>query len=163
MNHKIILAGGCFWGVQAYFDLVEGVEKTIAGYTDGMKANPTYQDVLDGSGHAEALYLEYDSKRVTLNKILDHYFNIIDPTLINRQGNDIGKSYRTGIYCYTGEDLKAVHTYVDTIRSSYSKPIVTEITMVKDFYNAEDYHQKYLDKNPTGYCHINLNSIKNIK
>lgn len=160
---KIVLAGGCFWGVQAYFDLVKGVKKTTVGYIDGMIDNPSYQDVINGSGHAEALYLEYDESETTLPMILKHYFNIIDPTLVNRQGNDIGMSYRTGIYCYDEADMEVAKAYIDSIRSQYAKEIVTTVKMAKDFSVAENYHQHYLDKNPNGYCHINLNKITDIQ
>ncbi|MCF7924157.1 MAG: peptide-methionine (S)-S-oxide reductase MsrA [Candidatus Izimaplasma sp.] len=160
---KIILAGGCFWGVQAYFDLVKGVEKTIVGYIDGSTKEPSYMDVLNGSGHAESVRVEFDEKIIDLKKLLDHFFNIIDPTLINRQGNDLGKSYRTGIYCFNKVDLEFVKSYIDSIRENYHKKIQTETKLAEDFYPAEIYHQNYLDKNPGGYCHINLNKVKNIE
>jgi len=160
---KIVLAGGCFWGVQAYFDLVKGVTKTTVGYIDGMFKNPSYQDVINGSGHAEALYLEYDETITSLSTILKHYFNIIDPTLVNRQGNDIGMSYRTGIYCYDEKDIEVAKKYIDSISDHYKKKIVTTVKMAKDFTVAENYHQHYLDKNPNGYCHINLNKITDIQ
>ncbi len=160
---KIVLAGGCFWGVQAYFDMVKGVEKTIVGYIDGMTSQPTYQDVLNGSGHTEAIYIEYNELVVELNTLLDHYFNIIDPTLVNRQGNDIGINYRTGIYTYDEAEIKDINAYIDSIRDQYNKPIVTSVKMAEDFVNAEDYHQNYLEKNPGGYCHINLSKINKIQ
>jgi len=160
---KIVLAGGCFWGVQAYFDQVNGVLNTVTGYTDGDKENPTYEEVCQGSGHAEAIYLEYDETMTSLELILKHYFNIVDPTQINRQGNDIGLSYRTGIFVYDEDDLQFVESYVSSIKGQYSKPIVTEIKLLKHFYKAESYHQKYLAKHPNGYCHINLNAVRNIQ
>ncbi|MDA3931265.1 MAG: peptide-methionine (S)-S-oxide reductase MsrA [Tenericutes bacterium] len=160
---KIVLAGGCFWGVQAYFDLVKGITKTTVGYIDGMMDNPTYQDVLNGSGHTEALYLEYDESVTSLSLIFEHYFNIIDPTSVNRQGNDIGLTYRTGIYCYDESDIDVAIKYIVSIRNQYVKEIVTTVKMSKDFTVAENYHQHYLDKNPNGYCHINLNKITNIQ
>jgi methionine-S-sulfoxide reductase len=160
---KITLAGGCFWGVQAYFDRVIGVKKTEAGYIDGRTKNPSYQDVLNGSGHAEALYIEYDETATNLKTILDHYFNIIDPTVLNRQGNDIGISYRTGIYCYDQADMDFAKSYIADIQSNYRKPIVTTVKAAEDFYPAERYHQNYLDKNPGGYCHINLGDIHKIQ
>lgn len=160
---KIVLAGGCFWGVQAYFDRVNGVISTETGYTEGDTENPTYEEVCNGSGHAEAINLVYDEYQTSLELILKHFFNIIDPTVLNRQGNDIGLSYRTGIFCYEAEDLKIVNDYVDSIRNQYDKAIVTEIKMLSRFYKAEAYHQNYLAKHPGGYCHINLNSIKNIQ
>lgn len=160
---KIVLAGGCFWGVQAYFDQVNGVLKTVTGYTDGDTENPTYEEVCRGSGHAEAIYLEYDETVTSLELILKHFFNIIDPTVVNRQGNDIGVSYRTGIFCYDDYDLTLVKEYVDSIRNQYDKPIVTEMKLLNHFYKAESYHQNYLAKHPGGYCHINLSSVNNIQ
>ncbi|HKL47281.1 MAG TPA: peptide-methionine (S)-S-oxide reductase MsrA [Candidatus Izemoplasmatales bacterium] len=160
---KITLAGGCFWGVQAYFNRVIGVTKTQTGYIDGRTKNPSYQDVLNGSGHAEALYIEYDAAKTDLKTLLDHYFNIIDPTVLNRQGNDVGLSYRTGIYTYENQDILYVNQYIKEIQNQYKKPIVTDVKEAKDFYPAERYHQNYLDKNPGGYCHINLRDINKIQ
>lgn len=160
---KIVLAGGCFWGVQAYFDQVKGVKKTLVGYIDGMTKNPTYQDVLNGSGHTEAIYIEYDESVCSLKLLLDHFFNIIDPTLMNRQGNDIGINYRTGIYAYDENEIEVINQYIDSIRDQYSKPIVTSVKMAEDFSSGEEYHQNYLQKNPGGYCHINLGKISKIQ
>jgi methionine-S-sulfoxide reductase len=160
---KIVFAGGCFWGIQAYFKKVKGVLKTEVGYIDGSTDNPTYQDVLRGSGHTEAMYLEYDENKTTLKLLMDHLFNIIDPTSINRQGNDIGINYRSGVYCYSEEDLSFVQSYIKEAASDYKKPIAVEVKMARDFYSAEDYHQDYLHKNPGGYCHINLNKIFEIQ
>lgn len=156
----IILAGGCFWGVEAYFSRIKGVLKTRVGYIDGVSDNPSYQEVCEGSGHAEAVYLEYDESLLSLEKVLKHFFRIIDPTQYNRQGHDIGKQYRSAIY-YTEEvDRAFIVAFIDSIRSHYDKPIRTQVLMASTFYDAEEYHQKYLDKNPYGYCHVDLNLLK---
>lgn len=157
---KIILAGGCFWGIQAYFQRVKGINKTVVGYIDGLTDNPTYEEVCDGSGHAEAVYIEYNENEITLTKILKHLFRIIDPTQINRQGNDIGVQYRSAIYYFDIEDKEIADKYIKELQNKYVKPIQTSVLLASKFYEAEEYHQKYLDKVPNGYCHINLNLLK---
>ncbi len=160
---KIIVAGGCFWGVEAYFQLVKGITKTLVGYTDGEGENPSYYDVCDSSGHVEAVYLEYDENKLSLNKLLEHFFNIIDPTLLNRQGHDIGIQYRTAVFFYDKKDESVIRDYFEKVQKKYRKPIKTEIKPAGKFYPAEEYHQKYLQKNPSGYCHVNLSSVFKIK
>ncbi len=160
---KIVLAGGCFWGVEAYFKQIQGVKEVTNGYIDGHKPNPSYEEVCTGSGHAEAVEVVYDSEEVSLRSLLKHFFNIIDPTLINKQGNDIGAQYRTGIYNYTKAQKQVIDAFVDDIKNDYSKRLQLTFKTDEPFYVAEDYHQDYLDKNPNGYCHVNLSSIKNVK
>ncbi|MBI9009296.1 MAG: peptide-methionine (S)-S-oxide reductase MsrA [Tenericutes bacterium] len=157
---KITLAGGCFWGLEAYFQRVNGVITTVVGYIDGPSENPNYDEVCDGSGHTEALYMEYNESVIDLEKILKHFFRIIDPTQINRQGNDIGIQYRNAIYYYDEADKFIAQAYINSIKGNYSKAIQTKVIKANIFYEAEAYHQKYLDKNPGGYCHINLNLLK---
>ena len=157
---KITLAGGCFWGVEAYFSRVKGIQKTVVGYIDGLSDDPSYEEVCDGSGHAEAVYIEYDEQTISLEVVLKHFFRIIDPTQINRQGNDIGVQYRSAIYCYNETDRTLATQFIDGQKSNYKKPIQTQVLMASTFYEAEEYHQKYLDKNPYGYCHIDLNLLK---
>lgn len=157
---KITLAGGCFWGIEAYFQRVKGITKTIVGYIDGLTENPSYKEVCSGSGHAEAVYIEYDESIINLKLILKHLFRVIDPTQINRQGNDLGMQYRTAIYYYEIKDKTIIENYIESIRKNYSKPIQTKVLLASKFYDAEAYHQKYLDKVPGGYCHINLNLLK---
>jgi methionine-S-sulfoxide reductase len=157
---KITLAGGCFWGLEAYFQRVKGITKTVVGYIDGLTDNPNYDEVCDGSGHAEAVYMEYDEAIIDLNKILKHFFRIIEPTQINRQGNDIGIQYRSSIYYYDDSDRVISEKFIESIKTNYKKPIQTKVLMASKFYDAESFHQKYLDKNPNGYCHINLNLLK---
>lgn len=157
---SIVLAGGCFWGVEAYFKKINGIQETEVGYAMGIVDNPTYEEVCTGvTGNVEVTKVIYDETVISLSRIIYHLFNIIDPTILNRQGNDIGTQYRTGVYYEFGEDQIEVNEYIASIKDNYDKPIVVEVLPLKNFYTAEDYHQKYLDKNPTGYCHVNLNSI----
>lgn len=158
---KIILAGGCFWGAQAYFSQIDGVTRTTVGYANGDLKNPTYEQVCNNNtGHAEACFIEYNEKIISLSKLLELYWKIVDPTVSNRQGNDIGSQYRTGIYYYDEKDLEIINDSKKLQQQKYSKPIVTEIEVVENFYDAEEYHQKYLEKNPNGYCHITKELLK---
>ena len=158
---EIILAGGCFWGVEAYFQRLNGVEKTIVGYTDGKTENPSYKEVCSGeTNHAEACKILYDEKIISLEKILEHFFRIIDPTSLNRQGHDIGTQYRTGVFYNNLEDKEIIEKFIENKKSEYSNPIVVDVKEEKRFWNAEEYHQNYLIKNPGGYCHVNLDIIK---
>jgi peptide-methionine (S)-S-oxide reductase len=154
---EIYLAGGCFWGMQAYFDLRKGVKETIVGYANGATENPTYEQVCtDRTGHVETLYIKYDENEITLNKLLNDFWKVIDPTSLNKQGGDIGTQYRTGIYYTDINDLEVIQESLNNEAKKYKKPIVTEVEKLKSFYKAEEYHQKYLEKNPNGYCHIDL-------
>jgi peptide-methionine (S)-S-oxide reductase len=156
---EIALAGGCFWGVDEYFSRKKGVISTKAGYANGIKENPTYNEVCTGrTGHAEAVLVQYDESVITLAEVLEKFFKVIDPTILNRQGNDIGTQYRTGIYYMDEADIPAITAFIDSKRENYKKPIVTEVLPLKNFYDAEEYHQDYLKKNPRGYCHIDLNT-----
>ena len=154
MNRTIYLAGGCFWGCQKYFDLLDGVTSTEVGYANGPTANPSYQDVCADSGHAEAVRVEYDPERLPLRALLDAYFRVIDPVSVNRQGGDTGIQYRTGIY-YTDPDmLPVIREICDEEAAKIGAPLAVEVEPLINFFPAEEYHQKYLDKNPGGYCHI---------
>ena len=159
---SIILAGGCFWGVQAYYDKVKGVLSTNVGYIDGDFPNPNYEQVCNGSNHAEAVKIEYDEKEVSLKHLLDHFFQIIDPTTLNRQGNDLGKQYRTGIFYDNEDDFQFINNYIESIKNQYKSKIRTEVKKAKEFYLAEENHQKYLRKNPCGYCHIDLSLVDDL-
>lgn len=157
MIKKIYFAGGCFWGVQAYFSLLEGVITTTTGYANGNKENPTYEEVCTGdTDFAETVMVEYDSNTIALDILLDHFFGIINPTSLNRQGNDIGTQYRTGIYYVDEADREQIIMKIDAEQRKYPNKIQTEVGRLKNFYEAEEYHQDYLDKNPLGYCHIDL-------
>lgn len=154
---NIYLAGGCFWGVEEYFSRIHGVVATEVGYANGHKENPTYEEVCTGiTGHAETTYIEYDEKIISLEDLLEKFWRIINPTLLNRQGPDIGNQYRTGIYYTDPSDLDIINKTLEEEQKKYKEPIVTEIMELKSFYKAEAYHQDYLKKNPGGYCHIDL-------
>jgi len=154
----IVVAGGCFWGVEAYMSRINGIIETVVGYANGEKKNPTYNEVCIGNtGHAEACLISYDENIISLEKILNKFWGIIDPTVSNRQGPDIGNQYRSGIFYTDKSDLDIILKTKSEVQSKYKKPIVTELQPLSCFYNAEDYHQNYLQKNPGGYCHINLN------
>lgn len=154
---EIYLAGGCFWGLQAYFDLRKGVKETIVGYANGNTQNPTYEQVCtQTTGFAETVHIKYDENEITLDNILADFWKVIDPTLKNRQGMDIGAQYRTGIYYVNEEDLNVIKASLENEAGKYKEPIVTEVMFLKNFYAAEEYHQKYLEKTPNGYCHIDL-------
>ena len=151
----IYLAGGCFWGVQKYFDQFEGIIKTTVGYANGYTENPNYEDVkAEKTGHVETVKIEYDESLRSLNQILDDYYKIIDTTSLNKQGEDEGISYRTGIYYTNESDLEIIQNKTNEIQKNYQEKVVVEIQPLDNFYEAEEYHQKYLEKNPQGYCHI---------
>ena len=150
----IYLAGGCFWGTQKFFDQFDGVKRTIVGYANGEKENPSYEEVCNNSGHAETVKIEYDESVISTRQLLKYYFLTIDPTSVNRQGGDTGIQYRTGIYY---EDERLVSDIKDAVAAEQKKfeaPLVVEVMPLQNFYTAEEYHQKYLEKNPGGYCHI---------
>lgn len=154
---KIVLAGGCFWGMEAYFSRMNGVVKTEVGYANGETLEPTYEQVCTNTtGHAEVLYLEYDEQLITLETLLEHFWKVIDPTSLNRQGGDIGSQYRTGIYYLDVSDVDVIKHSLDEEQRKHAKPIVTEVGNLDYYHPAEEYHQKYLKKNPGGYCHIKL-------
>lgn len=154
---EIVLAGGCFWGIEAYIFRIDGVIETEVGYANGTKENPTYEEVCTlQTGHAEACYVRYNENIITLEELLNKFWEVIDPTLTNRQGGDIGHQYRTGIYYIDMLDLDVILKTKKEQQKLYNTSIVTEIEPLKCFYAAEEYHQKYLEKNPNGYCHINL-------
>ena len=155
MIKTIYLAGGCFWGVQHYFDQFDGILNTTVGYANGNSENPEYKDVKAGlTGHAETLEIQYDDTIISLSKILDLYFDIIDPVSVNQQGEDIGISYRTGIYYVDETDLEIIQDKYNEIQEKYDAALAVELEPLINFFNAEEYHQKYLDKNPGAYCHI---------
>lgn len=155
MIKEIYLAGGCFWGTQHFLKQINGVVSTSVGYANGTVPNPTYNEVYtDKTGHVETVMVRYDSDVVSLEMILDLYFQTIDPTSLDQQGPDIGTRYRTGIYYTDADDVDVIENVTKRIALQYIQPIVVEIERLECFYLAEDYHQDYLDKNPTGYCHI---------
>ncbi len=154
----IYLAGGCFWGVQKFFDQFKGVVKTEAGYANGPKADPSYFDVCHASGHAETVKIDYDENIISLTKLLEYYFMVIDPLSYNQQGADRGIQYRTGIYYTDENDLPEIESLYNRLETEEMKrsgePFAVELKPLWNFYPAEEEHQKYLEKNPNGYCHI---------
>ncbi|MDO5516428.1 MAG: peptide-methionine (S)-S-oxide reductase MsrA [Clostridium sp.] len=154
---RIFFGGGCFWGVEKYFSMIPGVKETEVGYANGNIENPTYEDVCgNDTEFVEVCAVAYDPKEVSLDKLLDKFWEVIDPTLVNRQGNDIGTQYRTGIYYEDEEDLNTIILSKRKIETLYKNRVVTEVKPLESYYHAEEEHQKYLEKNPNGYCHIHF-------
>lgn len=151
---SIVFAGGCFWGVEAYLKQIEGVKFTEVGYANGKTIAPSYEDVSRGSGHAEAVSICFDSEVLSTRRLIELFFDIIDPMSVNKQGNDVGIQYRTGIYWDTNKQEKIIKKVVDELAENLDDEIAVELAPLKNFYRAEDDHQNYLDKNPNGYCHI---------
>jgi peptide-methionine (S)-S-oxide reductase len=149
---KAIFAGGCFWCMEPPFDKLDGVSATISGYTGGTKKNPTYEEVSSGNtGHAEAVQIIYDPKKITYEKLLEVFWHNVDPLTANAQFCDHGNQYRTGIFYYDENQKKLAEESKKTIAKRFKEPIVTEITAATEFYPAEDYHQDYYSKNPLRY------------
>lgn len=155
MEKKIYLAGGCFWGTEHLMSLVPGVTATEVGYANSRVAQPSYEMVCTGqTDAAETVEVTYESDKIGLSDILFLYFRSIDPVSVNRQGGDVGTQYRTGIYYTDSADLPVIEAVVATVARRYAEPLAVEVTPLFNFYPAEDYHQDYLDKNPSGYCHV---------
>ena len=153
MIKKIVLAGGCFWGLEDLIRIQPGVVATEVGYTGGENENPTYEN---HPGHAEAVEVEYDSTKTSYKKLLDFFFQIHNPTTLNQQGNDMGRSYRSAIFYGNEDEKKEAENFIDIVNKSkrWNSPVVTTLEPLGKFYKAEDYHQDYLQKNPGGYtCH----------
>ena len=154
-NKTIYFAGGCFWGTEHYFKMIKGVVGTTVGYANSIMENPSYKDVCSGDTlAAETVKVDYEPSLVSLEFLTRMFFHAIDPTSLNRQGNDIGTQYRTGIYYTDNEDLAVIYKVFEEQRSTTEGEIVVEVKALQNFYAAEDYHQDYLDKNPDGYCHL---------
>lgn len=156
---EIYLAGGCFWGTEFLMRNVPGVVSVEVGYSNGTTRNPTYREVCKGTGHAESAHVIYNPDFVPLSKLLDIYFQSIDPTLTNNQGKDYGVQYRTGIYYSNPDDEEVIKNSLKNLQGSFFNPIVVECEPIKNFYRAEEEHQEYLIKNPNGYCHVSRNLI----
>ena len=160
----IYFAGGCFWGVEEYFSRMPGVHDVTVGYANGHTENPTYQEVCGGqTGHAETVHIKYDSKTISLETLTRQFFKIVNPVSVNRQGNDVGSQYRSGLYYQNEEDRAILEAVKAEVAQKYSKPLAVEVAPLKNYYLAEDYHQDYLRKNPGGYCHISFDSLKDVK
>jgi peptide-methionine (S)-S-oxide reductase len=154
MTEHITLAGGCFWCTESVYIRVPGVLKSVSGYANGSLEHPTYEQVCTGAtGHAEAVRITFDTERVTLEALLELFWKAHDPTTLNRQGNDVGTQYRSGIY-WTSEDQRvAAEASLKKAQGQLNLPIVTEVVALKSFWPAEDYHQDYFNKNPNqAYC-----------
>ncbi len=152
---RIFLAAGCFWGAQGYFKKIEGVVDTKVGYANGKTTHTNYMKLKD-TDHAETLQLDYDINCISLSEILRHYFRIIDPLSINKQGNDKGRQYRTGIFYTDVDDLEIIEKSIFALEKMLGQKVAIVVQPLENFVLAEEYHQDYLDKNPQGYCHINL-------
>ena len=161
---EIYLAGGCYWGTQKFLDSLQGVVHTEVGFANGHTLNPTYDQVKHSdTGYTETVHVQYDDTVFFLATLLELFFNIIDPTSLNRQGGDIGTNYRTGIYTVNDADLLTAKKCLKELQSRYEKPVVVECESLRCFYTAHEAHQKYLDKNPGGYCHVSLGMIQKAK
>ena len=167
MQETIYLAGGCFWGTEQYMESIEGVISTRVGYALGKKEGReiklpqtvTYEQVCRGVGHAETVEVVFDPDKISLNQILKEYAYTVDPTSMGRQGMDIGIQYRTGIYYTSQTQEPIIAAFLKELQQEYDHPVVVENLPLLQFIEAEDYHQKYLTKNPGGYCHINYEKI----
>lgn len=152
---EIYLAGGCFWGTEHYLKQIHGVVTTEVGYANGNGENPSYEEVYrDTTGFVECVKVVYDPTLIALEKIVELYFHSIDPLSLNQQGNDIGTRYRTGIYYTNDSDRDRIESIYRAVESKVGERLAVELEPLRNFYNAEEYHQDYLDKNPAGYCHL---------
>lgn len=160
-NHKsIVLAGGCFWGTDEYMQRLPGVVRTFSAYANGKTLDPSYEEVCTGkTGHAEAVFVEYDPGTIDLEHLLEQFFLTINPLQKNRQGNDRGSQYRSGIYYIDEKDLPIIENEMLKVEKQYGKPIATEVMPLNNISIAEEYHQDYLKKNPFGYCHVSFDTL----
>lgn len=164
MEKEIYLAGGCFWGTEKYLENIKGVIQTNVGYANGNTEKPTYEEVCNSNtGHAEAVKVIYDEKQISLSKILELYYDVINPVSINRQGGDTGTQYRTGIYYVEPQDEGVITQSIAELQKKFSEIIAIEVKPLSNYFEAEEYHQKYLDKNPNGYCHIGKEKFNKVK
>lgn len=151
----IFLAAGCFWGAQHYLKQIRGVVETETGFANGNTDNPTYKEVYtDMTGYAEAVRVVYDPEILPLRKLVSLYFDCIEPTSVNQQGEDRGTRYRTGIYYIESEDYLAIREIYDEVQRNYSAPLAVEVEPIRNFFPADESHQDYLVKHPDGYCHL---------
>ena len=152
---EIYFTGGCFWGTEHYFKQINGVISTEVGYANGNTDNPKYEEVYtDITGYAECVKVIYDPCVITLEYLVELFFRSIDPLSLNRQGNDYGTRYRTGVYYTDSDDIKEIESVFKSVESAVGESLAVELEPLRNFYPAEEYHQAYLDKNPNGYCHI---------
>lgn len=164
MKKEIYLAGGCFWGTEQYLQHIQGILSTEVGYANGNTENPTYEEVCrHNTGHAEAVKVEYEDTVIGLPYILELYYDVINPVSVNRQGGDVGSQYRTGIYYIDEQDVSVIESSISKLQEKYKEKIAIERLPLNNYYKAEEYHQKYLDKNPGGYCHIGADKFEKAK
>ena len=155
MKRDLYFAAGCFWGAQKFFSRVKGVTFTEVGYANGFTGNPTYQEVYtDRTGYAETVHLQYDPSLVTEGRLTELFLKAIDPLSLNKQGEDEGTRYRTGVYYVDEDQLPGIRAELDRTAAALGRPLAVECMPLQCFYRAEEYHQDYLVKNPTGYCHL---------
>lgn len=160
----IYFAGGCFWGVEHFFSLINGVKSTTVGYANSSMENPSYEQVKAHiSDASECVKVEYDENEISLKELLDLYFSIIDPISIDKQGHDEGHQYRTGIYYLNDCEVDLIETKIKEVKALNDGKCAVEVMKLNNFYIAEEYHQDYLVKNPTGYCHLSLDAFKRAK
>lgn len=160
----IYYAGGCFWGVEEYFSRIPGVYDVTSGYANGTTEDPTYDEVCYGdTGHAETVHVQYDPNIVSLETLTKQFFKIINPTSKNRQGNDVGGQYRSGVYYVNEADKPIIEAVFAAEQKKYEEDIVTELVPLKHYYLAEEYHQDYLKKNPNGYCHVDFSTLDELE
>ena len=161
---EIYLAGGCYWGVEKYLSNIKGVMETTVGFANGDTHHPTYEQVrYENTGHAETVKVIYDEAQVPLTALLTLFYQIIDPVSVDKQGEDEGHQYRTGIYFTEKEDESVIAASLAELEQQVGQKVAVEACPLEHFYDAEEYHQKYLDKNPGGYCHVPLAEILWVK
>jgi peptide-methionine (S)-S-oxide reductase len=160
MTEKATFAAGCFWQVEADFRRLEGVTRTMVGYTGGSLERPSYEDVCtDRTGHAEAVLVEYDPARVSYEDLLATFWAGHDPTQLNRQGPDVGTQYRSAIFFHDEAQERAARESLERVQSGLDRPVVTEIVPAETFWPAEDYHQRYLEKRGLASCTLELAEV----
>ncbi len=164
MKKELYLAGGCFWGTEQYLAGVKGVLSTEVGYANGNTENPSYEEVChNNTGHAETVHVVYEDDILKLPFLLELYYDVINPVSVNKQGGDIGTQYRTGIYFVESEEEEIIQASISELQKRHREKIAIEVKPLLNFYRAEEYHQKYLDKNPSGYCHIGKDKFEKVK
>lgn len=164
MKKEIYLAGGCFWGTEKYLAGAKGVLSTEVGYANGNTEKPSYEQVChNNTGHAETVHVVYEDNLLGLPYLLQLYYEVINPVSVNKQGGDVGTQYRTGIYYVDEEDKGSILQSIAELQNKYTEKIAIEVTPLRNFYRAEEYHQNYLDKNPNGYCHIGKDKFEKVK
>ena len=155
MTRDLYFAAGCFWGAQKFFSLVKGVTFTEVGFANGFTENPTYKEVYtDQTGYAETVHLQYDPSVITEERLTDLFLQAIDPLSLNKQGEDEGTRYRTGVYYVSEDQVPGIRAALDRTAEALGSALAVELLPLRNFYRAEEYHQDYLEKNPTGYCHL---------